>query len=276
MRAADDFCRRLAYRHYENFSVTSRMLPGRVSLDLTRIYAYCRTTDDYGDEHGDAGLAHLEAWRAQVADFFEGKIPSHPVLVALRETVDHHRLSPQPFFDLIQANVQDQTVTRYDSWAELHGYCMLSAAPVGAMVLGVFGLHDRRARELSDDVCIGLQLANHAQDVRRDAHIGRTYLIQSDLAKGGVVLAVRALCDRARTLLHSGCELETMAPYPLRVQLALYRLGGLSIIAAIERVGYRTDAVRPIVSKMTKAALLARALLDSARGDRHATKLETV
>lgn len=275
-QSADDFCRHLANRHYENFTVVSKLLPGRLPLDLTRIYAYCRTTDDLGDESGIAALARLRRWRDEVSACFAGEPPVHPVLVALDDTVRHHRLPAQPFLDLIEANVQDQSVTTYESWPELRAYCMLSAAPVGRMVLGVFELREPRAEQLSDDVCIGLQLANHAQDVQRDALLGRCYLLQSDVRSGGVVAAVQALCARARELLHSGRELETMASYPLRVQLALYRLGGLAIVGGIERVGYRTDIRRPEVSKAVKATLLLRALLEGLRDDRHATKLQAV
>jgi squalene synthase HpnC len=274
--SADEYCRLLARRHYENFIVASRFVPERVSLDLMRIYAYCRSTDDYGDESGDAALQRLHSWRSDVSDFFAGAMPVHPVLVALRETVARCRLPAQPFFDLIQANVQDQKVSRYESWPELHAYCMLSAAPVGRLVLRVFDIHDRRAEGLSDDVCIGLQLANHAQDVRRDADRGRCYLLQSDVRTGGTAHAVKSLCDRARALLHSGRELEAMAPYPLKMQLALYRLGGLAIVGAIERQGCRTDITRPTVPKLTKAALLLRALLDGVLDHRHATKLQEV
>ena len=275
IESANAYCRHLARRHYENFTVVSTLLRGQVALDLMRIYAYCRTTDDLGDESGGAALERLERWRSEVGDLFAGKAPVHPVLVALRETASRRRLGAQPFLDLIAANVQDQHVVRYESWPELQAYCELSAAPVGRMVLAVFGMSSPRAGSLSDDVCIGLQLANHAQDVARDAARGRCYLLQPDLRYSGTTFAVRALCDRARTLLASGVELESMAPFMLRVQLALYRLGGLAIVNAIERIGYRTDVVRPQVSKAVKAGLLLRACLSSLRQDRDARKLET-
>ena len=275
IESANAYCRILARRHYENFTVVSMLLRGQISLDLMRIYAFCRTTDDLGDESGDAALERLERWRSEVSDLFAGKAPVHPVLIALRETASRCRLGPQPFMDLIAANVQDQHVAAYESWPELQAYCELSAAPVGRMVLAVFCMTSPRARILSDDVCIGLQLANHAQDVARDAARGRCYLLQSDLRAGGTAFAVRALCDRARALLGSGVELEAMAPLMLRVQLALYRLGGLAIVSAIERVGYRTDVARPQVSKALKAGLLLRACLGSLREDRNARKLET-
>ena len=138
---------------------------------------------------------------------------------------------------------------------------MLSAAPVGRVVLLLFGISGALARRLSDDVCIGLQLANHAQDVSRDAKIGRTYLLAEDIERLGVRGAVRALCERARTLLASGKQLEALAPFALRFQLALYRLGGVAICDAIERIDYATDVTRPSVTPGALVVILARALL---------------
>ena len=125
----------------------------------------------------------------------------------------------------------------------------------------VGGLDDAAARKLSDDVCIGLQLANHAQDVTRDATIGRSYLLQEDIETSGAHGAVRALVERARALLASGESLEAMTRGALRLQLALYRLGGLAICDEIERIEFRTDVTRPSVSKATKVALLIRATI---------------
>ena len=265
-QSADAYCRQLAGGHYENFVVASKLVPGRLRLDLMRFYGFCRTTDDLGDESAsrDEALTALARWREETEALFTGSVPVHPVLVALRETVEHHNLDKKPFLDLIAANEQDQRVHAYENWAQLHAYCMLSAAPVGRVVLRFFGIANGVTEKLSDDVCIGLQLANHAQDVNRDAKIGRRYLPQDDLDAGGMTAAVRGLVERARELLASGRTLETMAPGVLRVQLALYRLGGLAICDAIERIGYRTDVTRPHVSKRAKMALLMRAVFEAA------------
>ncbi len=273
--AADEYCRRLASRHYENFSVASRLVSPRLRVDLARVYAYSRTTDDLGDERGDRALAALRRWRDDVTALFHGETPAHPVLRALAETVARYALPAAPFFDLIDANVQDQHVTRYETWPDLRAYCDKSAAPVGRIVLRLFGIDDPRAVPLSDDVCIGLQLANFAQDVRVDAGKGRTYLLQRDLDVAGVAGATRAMCERGRTLLAAGRELEGMVPGPLRLQLALYRLGGLAILEAIRRCGYRTDLARPRVSRWDRVRILERAVRDTLRGDRHARHLGT-
>lgn len=264
LQAADAYCRYLTDRHYENFSVASRFVDASRRTDLARIYAYCRTTDDLGDESPRGyALPRLARWRDEVEAMFAGTPPVHPVLTALQQTIARRTIEPQPFFDLIEANVMDQHVSVYPAWADLERYCTLSAAPVGRMVLRVFGVTGSPADQLSDDVCIGLQLANHAQDVSRDAAIGRTYLVQSDVAAGGQAQAARALVARARQLLDSGRRLEPIVPRALRLQLVLYRLGGLAICDAIERIGYDTVARRPSVSGRTKVSLVLRAALEA-------------
>jgi len=264
LKSADAYCRLLTERHYENFSVVSALLAPPLKRHLRRIYAFCRTTDDLGDESGQHGLGRLELWTREVeACFAADPAPIHPVLIALVETVRELAFGPDPFLDLIQANVQDQTVSAYETWDSLRQYCMLSAAPVGRMVLRVFGVGGSEAESWSDDVCIGLQLANHAQDVRRDAARGRSYLIQSVVREAGTAAGVRDLCDRAETLLESGKNLEAIVPRQLAVQLALYRLGGMEVVSAIRKLSYRTDLVRPAVSATAKARILAQALAES-------------
>jgi squalene synthase HpnC len=258
LAGADAYCRALTRHHYENFIVASPLVRAGIRRDLARIYAFCRTTDDLGDESAsrEEALQRLERWRSELQASFSGETPVHPVLIALRETIDRAVIPQQLFFDLIDANVQDQQVTSYQNWAQLEEYCRLSAAPVGRMVLAVFGVTDPRAPGLSDDVCIGLQIANHAQDVKRDAQIGRRYLLDSDVVAFGTSGAVRALVERAQRLLDSGRALEALVPLSLSLQLRLYRKGGLAICRAIERLDYHTEVRRPTVSAREKLGIL--------------------
>jgi squalene synthase HpnC len=285
IQAADAYCRHLV-RHYENFTVASRLSPRSLRRDLMRVYAFCRFTDDLGDESGDRAVAmrRLRRWRDETRESFDHDERTHPVLVALTDTVRRFGLEAQPFVDLIDANLQDQRIDTYDEWAALRGYCMLSAAPVGRIVLRLFDIRDPAAVSLSDDVCIGLQLANFAQDVSVDKRLGRTYLLQRDIRELGIDGATRSMCERARTLLASGVALEALAPPRLRVQLALYRLGGTAILDAIAGAGYRTVAQRPAVDRAARVRIIAAALSAGVRhgeaaavplparsaGDRHA------
>jgi len=261
LEAADAYCRGLV-RHYENFTVASRLSPRSMRRDITRVYAFCRYTDDLGDESGDRAVAmrRLRRWRDETRESFDHDERTHPVLVALADTVHRFQLDAQPFVDLVDANLQDQRIDTYEDWPALRGYCMLSAAPVGRIVLRLFDIRDPAAVPLSDDVCIGLQLANFAQDVSIDKRLGRSYLLQNDIRSKGIELATRAMCERARTLLESGMALEAMAPPRLRVQLALYRLGGNAILDAIAAAGYRTATHRPKVDRAARVRIVASAL----------------
>ncbi len=256
---ADAFCRRLARAHYENFAVASAVLPAELRVHLARIYAFCRVTDDLGDE--SRSEVRLLRWREEVCAALQGPgIPTHPVLLALRETVTACAITVQPFVDLISANLQDQRVRAYATWADLDAYCRLSAAPVGRMVLAVLDIRGARAEELSDSVCIGLQLANFAQDVAVDARLERRYLPAEDVDALGIAGAVRSMCERARLLLSAGHELESLTSGRLRAQLAMYRLGGTAILDAIGRASFRTDATRPVVGTAVKARLAVEAI----------------
>jgi squalene synthase HpnD/squalene synthase HpnC len=256
---ADAFCRRLARSHYENFTVASAVLPAELRVHLARVYAYCRVTDDLGDE--GRSEVRLLAWRDEVDAALTGDaVPTHPVLLALRETVTACAIPLQPFLDLITANLQDQRVSSYATWADLEAYCRLSAAPVGRMVLAVLGMRGSRAEQLSDSVCIGLQLANFAQDVSIDTRLGRRYLPAEDVAAVGTEGAVRAMCEHAQSMLEAGRELEAMTSGRLRAQLAMYRLGGTAILDAIRRTSFRTASVRPEVSAPVKVRLAAEAV----------------
>lgn len=256
---ADRYCRYLTRHHYENFWVASLFAPRHARLHLHRLYAYCRTTDDLGDENGNLAELRLALWRQDVERCFGGQTPPlHPILFALADSIRTRKLPAEPFFDLIAANLQDQRVTEYATWDELRGYCELSAAPVGRLVLRIFGIVSPDLDALADDVCIGLQLANFAQDVSIDRAKGRTYLLQSDLHERGEIGAIVAMCERAGDLLASGYQLEAAVDKSLRRQLSLYRLGGQAILRAIAEAGYRTDLKRPEVSLPVKFGLLAQ------------------
>src|SRR5712691_3400700 len=87
LEEAQAYCRRLAQSHYENFSVATWFLPQRLRQHFYNVYAYCRISDDLGDEVGDptASLLLLDQWQIELAACYAGR-PRHPVFVALAET----------------------------------------------------------------------------------------------------------------------------------------------------------------------------------------------
>src|SRR5450432_4397382 len=171
------YTRWLATHRYENFHVVSFLLPKLLHQDFYNVYSYCRWADDLGDEIGDRAesLRLLEWWRRELDAMYAGRA-THPVFAALLPTVRKFAIPRQPFSDLLDAFVQDQTVTRYPDWDAVFGYCRNSANPVGRLVLYLCGYADEQRQSLSDATCTALQLANFWQDVTVDWDKDRVYL----------------------------------------------------------------------------------------------------
>jgi squalene synthase HpnC len=252
----------------ENFPVASVAFPRRLRPHLRALYGYARFVDMLGDEleGGPAArLVALDALEAQVEACYGG-MPTWPVLVRVQPTIREFGLPRQPFLRLIEANRIDQRVGEYETWEALRRYCVHSADPCGRLVLGVLRrLDDPEAVGLSDDVCTGLQLVNFLQDVPRDLALGRVYLPASDRRRFGVteldrpneplrrLLAFEA--ERGRALLASGEELGRRLGGRTGRAVAVFALGGLAALEALERAQYDVFSQRPKPSR----ARLARA-----------------
>src|SRR5579863_9932218 len=270
------YCERLARSHYENFSVASWFLPKRLHQHFFNVYAYCRISDDLGDETGNtqASLLLLDEWEAELNACYNGS-PRHPVFVALAGTVREFDIPKQTFADLLTAFRQDQTVTRYQTFDDLLGYCHYSANPVGHLVLYLCGYRDPERQQLSDFTCTALQLANFWQDVSADYEKGRIYLPLEDLQKFRVseedisternTMAFRELMDfevsRAREWFDRGLPLIGKVSRELAIDLELFSRGGQEILRAIARQDYAVLGNRPAISKARKLMLVSRAAL---------------
>jgi squalene synthase HpnC len=279
------YCRRLAESHYENFHVASWFLPKRLRPHFHSIYAYCRISDDLGDEVGDKqqSLALLDLWGSELDACYRGEA-RHPVFVALAETIRACDIPKDPFADLLVAFRQDQTVTRFPTMNEVHHYCRYSANPVGRLVLYACGYRDAERFALSDYTCTALQLANFWQDVAVDYGKDRVYLPQDDMrsfgvdepviASGKATPAFRALLkhevEYTRELFRKGAPLIGMVDQELALDLDLFTRGGLEILNAIEGQDYDVLRARPSISKVRKVMLLAHALTGKLLGRRAA------
>jgi squalene synthase HpnC len=299
LEEAQQYCSRLAHSHYENFSVVTWFLPKRLHQHFYNVYAYCRISDDLGDEVGNTqqSLALLDAWEAELNATYLSLVeppdvrteeqilesvlvppnpnrPRHPVFVALRETIRKFDIPRDPFANLLTAFRQDQTVTRYPTFDDLLGYCKNSANPVGHLVLYLCGYRDVERQRLSDYTCTALQLANFWQDVWVDHHDkGRIYLPLESLTKFGVsesdIAERRATPQflelmkfevaRARDWFRMGLPLASKVDKHLATDIELFSRGGMEILNAIEHQGYDVLKSRPAISKPRKLWLVARA-----------------
>jgi squalene synthase HpnC len=292
----------------ENFPVALRVLPGAYRRHLTNLYCFARLTDDLGDEvrgewgdgqslprgvwgdgspqeekQGGSGgdrppeaalrLRLLDELAADVDLIYEGGTPDSPVMRAMADTVRQCGVPPEPLRDLIQANRQDQQVTRYRTFPELQRYCELSANPVGRIVLYIFGAATPERITLSDRICTALQLAEHWQDVAEDLGHGRIYLpgedlerfgcTEADLAQPTAGPAVRELISfevsRAGRLLDEGAPLVGTLRGWARLSVAGYVAGGRAALAAIREQRYDVLSGTPRPRKPKLAAELVKA-----------------
>ena len=274
----------------ENFPVALRVLPAAHRRHLFALYGFARLTDDLGDQAREAGQADadlrlrlLDEFDADVDRIYAGKAPQSPVMKKMAVTVKECQVPAQPLRDLIQANRQDQRVTRYRTYAELAQYCELSANPVGQIVLYIFGAATPERIKLSDSVCTALQLAEHWQDVAEDLANGRIYLPGEDLERFGVTeadLAAPSLdepslaasgasrnikqlmifeTDRAERLLDSGAPLVHTLHGAARLAVAGYLAGGRAALAAIRAQDYDVLRGTPRPRKPRLAKELAKA-----------------
>ena len=281
VQQAERYTRWLATHHYENFNVVSWLLPRRLHQHFYNLYAYCRWSDDLGDEVADSAraLELLDAWEDELGLLYgRGRGPSHPVLIALGETIRAKQIPIQPFRDLLRAFRQDQRVHRYATWDDVLGYCVYSANPVGRLVLYVCDYRDAERQRLSDFTCTALQLANFWQDVARDLEKGRIYIPLDALAAHGLTeedivarrfdaryaALMKSLIARTRELFAMGLPLAASVESFLRVDVEMFSRGGLAVLDAIEASGYDTLNHRPALTKWTELRLLGRALASRA------------
>jgi squalene synthase HpnC len=276
LEEARAWCQRLAETHYENFHVASWFLPKKFRPHFHAIYAYCRVSDDLGDEVGnrEQSLALLEQWREELDACYRGEA-RHPVFVALAETIRICQIPKTPFADLLTAFIQDQTVTRFRDMEEVLAYCKNSANPVGRLILYACGYSDPERFRLSDATCTALQLANFWQDVSSDyQQRNRIYIPQDAMEQYGVTEAtiasaqatpefgalLKSQVDYARSLFEAGLPLIEMVDNELALDLDLFSRGGLEILRAIEGRNYDVLSARPAISKPRKIALALRAV----------------
>jgi hydroxysqualene synthase len=277
VRAAYQYCERIAQEHYENFPVASWVLPPPMRPHIAAIYAFARRADDFADEPGlaeDERLRLLDDWGGRLdrgGSWAEG---DDLIFCALENTIRIHNLPRSLFHDLLSAFRQDVATRRYRRWTDVLDYCRRSANPVGRLVLRVAGYDDPRLDAQSDAVCTALQLTNFWQDLAIDWQRGRLYVPlddrdrararDSDLDAGRVTTewrtALAAVAERTRELFRAGQAVCDGVGGRLRWELRLTWLGGSRILEKTEAAGFDVFRHRPTLTARDAPMLVWRAV----------------
>lgn len=174
----------------ENFPVGSFLLPKHLRPHVAVFYAFARAADDIADNPSlepDDKIQRLDLFEEGLT----GAITDRPQLdkaYKLKASLEELGVTNRHGVDLLAAFKQDAQKSRYEDWADLMGYCELSANPVGRYLLDIHG-ESRDLYPASDALCSALQVINHLQDVQKDYRdMDRVYVPQDWLSTAGLTV----------------------------------------------------------------------------------------
>lgn len=275
LEACYRYCEAVARARHHNFPVGSIFLPARLRPHVFALYAFARAADDFADEPAFAGRREeeLARWEDLLHRCYHGEA-THPIFVALRETIERFDLPITPFLDLLTAFQMDLRTKRYATWNDLLAYTALSARPVGRVMLYVFGYRDPDRHRFADELSTALALTAFWQDIAQDLARDRIYVPQEDLKHFGVTeddlyarresrelsALVRYLCARTRAVFERAQPLVDLVDDDLGVEMALMWHGGVRALEKIEARAHRVFGPRVALDAGDKARVVLSSL----------------
>jgi squalene synthase HpnC len=273
------FCQNMAQSHYENFPVASILLPQRLRLPISVIYAFARTADDFADEGEltqETRLEQLDAYNKALSEIKnQGYSGKNPIFIALDDVIKKHDLPISLFNDLLSAFKQDVVKNRYANFEDVLDYCNRSANPVGRLLLHLNGEPSDEQLEQSDAVCCALQLINFYQDIVQDyTEQDRIYIPQDELTQAGLTESdlinpdsqkiaplIRSLYHRTQHLMLKGYPLGSTLTGRMGWEVRAMTLGGITTLALLIRQDDNTLLKRPRLDKTTLLKLVTISLV---------------
>jgi phytoene synthase len=295
LRDSYAFCRRFSRHAHSSFYASFCRLPPAKRRAMHALYAFMRYSDDLGDNDLPTAdrRAALHQWRGALDEALVGRLdekqrapfPSaadhdllaggRPLLPALADTVRQFSIPAEYLHAVIDGQEMDLDAVRYDSFAQLAGYCEKVASAVGLACIHVWGIRGAGALEPARKCGIAFQLTNILRDLQEDAARGRVYLPGDDLrqcgysadelARGVVDDRFRALVameiGRARRLYDDAAELRAWLDRDGR---RIFGMMHQTYRQLLETIAGRVDALfqgRVRVSRWRKMQIAARWLV---------------
>ncbi|HKZ50911.1 MAG TPA: squalene/phytoene synthase family protein [Dehalococcoidia bacterium] len=256
LNSAYEYCRQVARREARNFYYGFRLLPPPRRRAIYAAYAFSRLCDDVAD--GDLPLEEKVGRLAQYRrglDFSLAGRPEGPVFTALADAIHRYSIPAQYFQELIDGVEMDLGHRRYETFAELYGYCYRVAAVIGLITIEICGHREPSpARDFAIDLGVALQLTNILRDIKEDSVRDRIYVpleemewfgySESDLFQERATPAFRGLVGfqvrRAILYFERGQQLLPLLPFRSRACVAV--LQGI-YRAILKRIAAHPDAI---------------------------------
>jgi hydroxysqualene synthase len=270
------YCEAMARARHHNFPVASLFLSSRLRQHIFAVYAFARAADDFADEPAFEGRRALELdrWEEHLEACFHGEPPSHPVFVALADTIHRFDLPITPLQALLSGFRADLETRSYDTYAELRAFAGQSAEPIAHMFLYLSGYREPTLLRYGGEFATGLAFANLWQDLPADLARGRCYVPEEDLRHFGLTRAaliearptaelealIRFQVARTRALFERARPLVDRVGDDIAAELAISWHGGMRILDKIHAAGAGTMHHRPHLNSADKALVVSRAL----------------
>ncbi len=266
-------CQALLAGGSKSFHAASRVLPKRVALPATALYAWCRVADDLIDL--DPGPEALRDLAGRLDAIYAGA--PHPYVEdrALAAVVAACRI-PRALPDaLLEGFAWDRAGRQYEDLPAVTAYAARVAGTVGAMMALLMG--ERRPEVLARacDLGVAMQFSNIARDVGEDARAGRLYLPRNWMRDAGIEpdawlaapvfdhriagVVARLLAEAEALYARADAGIAHL-PLSCRPGIGAARFLYAAIGHQVARNGHDSVSRRAVVSGRRKLALVGRSL----------------
>lgn len=164
---------------------STRFFPAAARRDVTALYAFVRTADDFVDAAPQDAAGFGSFRRAYHESRAGGPGPADPVIEAFVELSARRSFDPAWIDSFLDAMAADLVKREYATIDETLGYVYGSAEVIGLMMARIMGLDDAAhppARLLGR----AMQYINFIRDIREDLGLGRTYLPRDEIRAAGL------------------------------------------------------------------------------------------
>ena len=279
LKSSIEICYKIINKNYENFPILLSFIRKSLMDDYAAMYAFSRGADYIGDDSKGDRLKELKIWRIELKKAYEKKA-SLPVFIALQNTIEKHNLKFETFNRIIQANIMDQKIKKYNSFTDLLNYCSYSANPVGELVLNTMGYKNKKFISLSNNICSGLQITNFLQDLIKDKKINRCYIPQDliksyglnddifnenytfdDESKKSLEKIINKMVTLNRNLYQKGKKLTSLLSKKEKIIIQIFLISGEKILSKIEKGGFDILKNKPKTNKIEKLWIIFMSII---------------
>jgi phytoene synthase len=268
-------CHQVTRERAKNFYYGIKLLPQEKRDSLCAVYAFFRQSDDLSDDDEITNKAErLSRWKELVHP--SDQPAENPVLPAFYDSVEKYSIPTRYFEELLDGTTSDLSVTRYQTFDDLYGYCYKVASTVGLVCLHIFGFDgSQEALQQAEARGIAFQLTNILRDVKEDGERGRIYLPLDDFHKFDIseeqflqgqssVEMERFLhfqIERAKGYYQLSQDLAERVDPESRASLQAMTQIYRAVLGKVEELGLKVFQQRASLSKMEKLALAGRTAL---------------